>query len=187
MTLIPPCFSKTTNERLFEKLIDGELQFLAQFTCWLTNIPFVDIDGCDSSHCGQAHRIERTRNGFLPMKASIAIGRINGAESTCPLVLDKHTIFLIDNLGDKFAITVGIDHAFTLNLLDCLRGEIIVYCLISLFKQGYFIGGDWRASISFYATGTVTLIEVATEKDLEEVERHECAKYFYHVNSSRFS
>ena len=170
IAFVPPRLSETSDEWFFEELIDGKLEFLAEFTGRLADVPFVDIHCCHSPHFGEAHRIEGARDGFLPMKTSATIGGIDGAEGTSSFVLDKNTVLATNDLSDQFPIFVRIDDPFCLNLLLGIRREVVMNHLISFLKQPYFFHCDGSTGITFNAAGTMTLLQVTTEEYFEEVE-----------------
>ncbi len=157
IALVPPSLSETSDEGFFEKLIDGQLKFLAEVAGWLADVPFVDIDGRDATHFGETDRVEGARNGLLPMETSAAVGGVDGTESACSIVFDESTVLAMNDLGNQFALLIGIDHSFILDLLLSFWRKVIVQHLVSFFKEFHFFQRDGGTCVTFNAAGTMTL------------------------------
>ena len=126
VALVPPCLSEASDEGFFEKLIDGELEFLAEVASGLADVPFVDIHRGDAAHFGETDGIEGAGDGLLPMETTATIGGVDGAESASSFIFHKHAVLTVDDLGDEFPVLVGIDDAFCLYLLLGFGSEVIV-------------------------------------------------------------
>jgi hypothetical protein len=114
------------------------------------------------------------------METSATVSRINGTESTCPLVLDEDTILATNDLGNQFPLPVRINNPFGFNLLSGFWGKVVMYHFIGFLKETHFLHRDRSARIAFYAAGTMTFLQVATEEHLEEVKRNKGVEDFKH-------
>ena len=180
VALIPPCLSEASDEGFFEELIDGHLELLTQVTGGLADVPFVDIDGGNSTHFRETDGIEGAGDGLLPMETSATIGGVDGAESASSFIFHEHAVLAVDDLGDEFPILVGIDDAFRFYLLLGFGREVVVEGLVGFLEEFHLFHRDGRTGIAFDATGTVAFFQVAAEEYFEEVERDEGVEDFKH-------
>ena len=163
-------------------MIDGELEFLAEVAGGLADVPFVDIDGGNSTHFRETDGIEGAGDGLLPMETTATIGGVDGAESASSFIFHEHAVLTVDDLGDEFPVLVGIDDAFCLYLLLGFGREVVVDGLVGFLKQFHLFHRNWSTSIAFDAAGTVAFFQVAAEEYFEEVERDEGVEDFKHGN-----
>lgn len=192
MTLVPPSLSEATDEGFFQELIERQLEFLAQVTSRLADVPLVHIHGCHVAHLREAHRVERTGNGLLPMETATAVGCIDGTEGTggggclrsiwrgeCA-IFDEDAVFATNDLCDQFAVLVWIDHTFGFDFLPGCWREVIMHLFVSFFEQTHLFYRDGSTCIAFHTTKAVALFQVAAKEDLEEVEGNQGVEYLNH-------
>ena len=57
VAFIPPFLSESADEWLFQELIHGNLQFLSQFSCRLTDVPAMHVDGSHAAYVRKSYWI----------------------------------------------------------------------------------------------------------------------------------
>ena len=157
IALVPPCLSEASDEGFLEELIDGHLELLTQVTGGLADVPLVNIDSRHTTHFGEAYGVEGAGDRFLPVEASATVSGIDGTESACSIVFDESTVLAMNDLGNQFALLIGIDHSFILDLLLSFWRKVIVQHLVSFFKEFHFFQRDGGTCVTFNAAGTMTL------------------------------
>jgi hypothetical protein len=172
--------SEASDEGFLEELIDGQLEFFAQITSRLADVPSMDIDCYHTPHRREPHGIEGTGDRFLPMETPTTVSGINRTEGTSPLVFHKYAVLASDNLSHQFTILIRIHHPFCFDLLLGFWREVIMHHFVGLLKEPHFFHRDRGTCITFYATGSVTLLQVTAEEHLEEVEGNEGVEDFKH-------
>lgn len=174
--------SEASDEGLLEKLIDGQLKFLAEVAGGLADVPLVDIHRGDATHFGETDGIEGAGDGLLPMETTATIGGVDGTEGTSSFIFHEHAVLAVDDLGDEFPILVGIDDAVCLYLLLGFGREVVVDGLVGFLEEFHLFHRDGCTGIAFDAAGTVAFFQVAAEEYFEEVERDEGVEDFKHGN-----
>ena len=123
----------------------------------MADVPLVNIDSRHTTHFGEAYGVEGAGDRFLPVEASATVSGIDGTESACSIVFDESTVLAMNDLGNQFALLIGIDHSFILDLLLSFWRKVIVQHLVSFFKEFHFFQRDGGTCVTFNAAGTMTL------------------------------
>ena len=146
------------------------MQFLAQHTSTMTDIPTMVLHPNHITHLIKTYRIQMTRNRFLEIYLSCIIRLLN--QTITPTIVirtGKHTILIIDNRSDFLARWIEIRQTLCFHHGTCLFGHIrkdnrqyLAYLLFLFISQR-------STCISLNATTTAAFIQIAAEVFLQDI------------------
>ena len=191
VALVVPFLTETTDEWLTKETVEWKLEAFAQFECRTAYVPFMVVECRNSGYGTDADGVEGTGDGLLPAETTLAEGTVDSAEgttwATCLAIVGRNvsitnedTVLTIDDGGNEFAVTIGIDDPLLLYLCLGFGCETVPDDVFGVLKFGDFIEGYRCTGIPFDTTHAVTTTEVAAETDLKDVERDESVFDFYH-------
>jgi hypothetical protein len=175
-----PRLPKSAYERLFEKLVKGQVEFLAQCQGRPTDTPLMIVECGVVTHFLETYRIEMARDGFVVGTASFTISLVDGTETTTIVIASENTVLAINDACHQFAPCIRIDHTILFDDTLSLSAQFVPNNGGRIFQSRHLLNVDGGTSITLNATRTLTRFQVAAEPHLEDVERHKCVLDFYH-------
>ena len=168
--LIVPLLTKTADKRFLQELIDRQMQFLAQYTRTMADIPTVVFHADHIPHLVEADGIEMAGDGFFEIDLARVVCLLD--ETIAPTIVvgtGKDTVFVVDNRGDFFARRVEIRQALCLHYGACLLGHIRQEDRQYLADFGFFIISKRCARIALDTAATTAFIQIAAEVLLKDI------------------
>lgn len=123
--LVVPRLSETADERFFKKLIDRQMEFLAQYASTVAYIPSMVFHANHVAYLVEANRVEVARDGFLKVDLARVICFLDKAIAPAIVVgAGKDTVFVVDDRGDFLARWVEVRQTLCLHHRACFFGHI---------------------------------------------------------------
>ena len=102
--LVVPRLSETADERFFKKLIDRQMELLAQDTSTMADIPTMIFHADHVAYLVEANRIQVARDGFLKVDLTGIIGLLDKTIAPALVIgARKDAVFVVDDGGDFLA------------------------------------------------------------------------------------
>ncbi len=160
VALVVPLLTETTDEWLTKETVEWKLEAFAQFECRTAYVPFMIVECGYSGYGTDTDGVEGTGDGLLPAETTLAEGAVDSAEgttwTTCLAtvwrnvsITNEDTVLTIDDGGNEFAVTIGIDAPLLLYLCLGFGCEAVPDDVFGVLKFGDFIEGYRCTGITF--------------------------------------
>ena len=162
---IVPRLAETTNEGVFQELINFKTQATTVFDGRAANVPTVVLQPYESA-CKAffANGIKRTGYGFAPLGATFAKGLVGGAKAaTFGAVTGEHAVLAVDDASHEVAFAIGIGHAFAVDDALGSSTEIVPHIVEHVFEFAHFVEGKGGSAVAFNAANAFAGIKVAAK------------------------